>query len=390
MLKNNIHLAVERIANELPDPSEDMGLLTGEAGKALFYSYFSKLQGDNRFDDKIEASLVQVFDLINNGNLGTGFCSGLAGIVWCIEHLTSVELLEVDLDLEAIWGLLEEAVIYHSKRGYFDFLQGANGIVYSLLQCKPDKSERVITQWLEMLLYHAHKDKEGYVWDTILRKDSNQIVRNLSLSHGSSNTILVLTETLKHFPDNKLALQLVEGAVCYLMNSKHRSGFNCCFPPYISPGEEPGQSRLAWCYGDLGNAVALWGAGKLLQRTEWMQCAIEVMLFSAGRKNLELEHVTDACFCHGSAGIAQAFNHFYHETGRPEFDLARMYWLDQTLAFGKRTGGIGGYLMDRGSENAFVPEAGLLEGAAGVGMVLLDFLSEDKNRQGWDACFLLN
>ncbi|HAI36832.1 MAG TPA: hypothetical protein DCM40_01150 [Maribacter sp.] len=50
--------------------------------------------------------------------------------------------------------------------------------------------------------------------------------------------------------------------------------------------------------------------------------------------------------------------------------------------------GFAGYKQWNGLENKWVPKLSLLEGVAGIGLVLVDYLSEkDKN---WDQCILIS
>ena len=388
-MKEEILEKVLAIEKDLPLETPTIGLYSGEAGKAMFYSYLSKYLGTNEYDEKIEKSLLNIFEAVNNGEFNTTFCSGLAGITWSIEHLKQNNLLDLEDTFEDVYDALKESVLIYASRGEFDFLHGADGIVYCLLTLGAT-DEAFINNWLELSLQFAKKDDGGFVWETIVNVTSDDKVLNLSLAHGLSSKIILFAETLKKYPQNKLAKDLLEGSVNYLLKVKHPTNFSCCFPSFINENSDKDHSRLAWCYGDLGNAIALWRAGNLTQNDAWKNQAINTVLFAAKRKDLEAESVFDAGFCHGSAGIAHIFNRFYVETGRNEFDEARWFWLKKTLEFGKETSGIGGFKTYLGLENKYVPEAGFLEGATGVAMVLLSFLSKKKENIAWDACFLMN
>ena len=148
-------------------------------------------------------------------------------------------------------------------------------------------------------------------------------------------------------------------------------------------------SRLAWCYGDLGIASAFWQTGKNNNNTEWKQEAIDILLHTAQRLNTKENLIMDAGICHGAAGVAHIFNRFYKETGIKEFDEARWYWLDQTLQMAKPGTGLAGYQVwnhKAGWQN----EYGLLEGIAGIGLALAGFLTEDVQDLDWDQCLLLS
>ena len=388
--KEAILLKIKSIEEELPDSMESLGLYTGNAGKALFYCYLSDYLKTNQYNDKIEKALLCVFEEINRGHLDTTFCSGIAGVIWCVEHLKKQNLLDFEDDFKSIYDSLKESALHFSKVNCLDFLHGADGIIYSLLAVD-GADEYLIQNWLELLQHHAHKETDGYVWETILDVKGKDKVLNLSLSHGLSSKIIVLAETVKKYPENKLARTLVEGCVTYLLQVKNPDHEMCCFPTHADTRNGGMHSRLAWCYGDLGNAIALWRAGTLLENKGWKQQAVETMIKAAKRKDCKQEGVRDAGFCHGSAGIAHIFNRFYWETGREEFDEARWYWIHKTLEFGNKPGGIGGYKRFAGEDTPeYVTEANFLEGATGIALVLLGFLAERKENIAWDACFLMN
>jgi len=388
-MKEQILEKVLTIEKELLNNQDAIGLYTGKAGTALFYTYLSKYLGTNDYDEKIEKSLVDIFESINNGNSNTTFCSGLSGIIWGIEHLKQKKLLELEDSFEDAYDALKESALQYAKKGEFDFLHGADGIVYCLLMMDV-ADEAFINKWLDLLYQYARKEEKGFVWETILTIKSDKKVLNLSLSHGISSKIIVLAETLKKYPANILTKQLLEGSVNYLLESKNKDDLGFCFPSYIDEDNTGKRARLAWCYGDLGNAIALWRAGCSLNNKAWKDQAIDVMLETVKRKNPAKEGVVDAGFCHGSAGIAHIFNRFYLETGRKEFDDARWFWVKKTLEFGEQPNGIGGFKMYVGLEDKYVSESNFLEGATGIAIVLLGFLSEEKENIAWDACFLMN
>jgi len=388
-MKEDILEKILAIEKELPSETEAIGLYTGEAGKALFYSYLSKYLNTNKYDGKIEKSLLNIFEAVNNGNYNTTFCSGLAGVIWSIEHLKQNNLLELDDTFEDVYDALKESALSYAKKGEFDFLHGADGIVYCLLMLNA-ADEAFINKWLDLLYQYSHKVKEGFVWETILNIESDKKVFNLSLSHGLSSKIIMLAEIVKKYPANILAKQLLEGSVNYLLQTKNTDNSNFYFPNYIGKEGMSKHTRLAWCYGDLGNAIALWRAGCLLENGTWKQRAIEVMLLASTRRDLSMNGVQDAGFCHGTAGIAHIFNRFYWETNREEFDKAGKYWIEKTLAFGIYTDGIAGFKTYLGIEEKYIIESNFLEGATGIAMVLLSSLAAEKEHIAWDACFLMN
>ena len=138
-----------------------------------------------------------------------------------------------------------------------------------------------------------------------------------------------------------------------------------------NPGDDNYYSRLAWCYGDLGVATSLWQAGKALHNREWQEKALEVLRFSTSRRDIRSAGVIDAGLCHGAASVCMMFHYAYRQTGENLFEEVRDYWFDVTLNMGSRKEGLAGYSAWGGNEKGWVKEYDLLEGIAGIGLLLL-------------------
>ena len=74
---------------------------------------------------------------------------------------------------------------------------------------------------------------------------------------------------------------------------------NCehCYFPYCGIIESPfqlGYSRLAWCYGDLGIGIILYQAAKTFNDVELENFALEVLLHTTTRKEIEQTQAFDA------------------------------------------------------------------------------------------------
>lgn len=143
---------------------------------------------------------------------------------------------------------------------------------------------------------------------------------------------------------------------------------------------------MGWCYGDLGVALAMWQAGKVMNQTKWKDKALEVFLYATTRKDPDTEFVKDAGICHGSAGLAMIFRRMYLETGIEEFKTATDHWINETLKNARFEDGLAGYkrLTMDGWENDY----SLIMGIAGIGLVLISYLTNDA--QEWDELFLLS
>ena len=215
---------------------------------------------------------------------------------------------------------------------------------------------------------------------------------NLGMAHGVPGIIGFLAKVHRRgvAPDQTKAL--LEKSVPWLLGQEKPVGLSR-FPNSTAKRH---QSRLAWCYGDLGPALALFHAAHALNRDDWRSQAIDLARH-AGRRTAENaglhRHETqgwlDTGFCHGTAGIAHAFNRFYQATRQREFKQWARYWLALTAPPLPTDQGIAGYVHPHfeAERNLHWREnATLLEGVTGVGLVLLSFLQ--PRQPAWDGIFM--
>ncbi|WP_302157971.1 lanthionine synthetase LanC family protein, partial [uncultured Alistipes sp.] len=150
-------------------------------------------------------------------------------------------------------------------------------------------------------------------------------------------------------------------------------------------------SRLGWCYGDLGVAAALWQAGCALRNDRWCAKALEVLRGTSRRRELAPNGIFDAGLCHGAASVALMYHYMYGQTGETLFAETRDYWIGETLRMGRLEEGLAGYGAWHGVEyGGWKREYGLLEGIAGIGLMLLAALANDPKSDQWMRFFMLH
>jgi lantibiotic modifying enzyme len=148
-------------------------------------------------------------------------------------------------------------------------------------------------------------------------------------------------------------------------------------------------SRLGWCYGDLGIALTFWQVGKLLDYPKFKTEALEIMRHACNRKDLQKNAVNDCGLCHGSAGIAHIFRRFYWESNDASFKTAADYWTQVTLDMATHEDGLAGYCAFRATEEKkWITEYGLLEGIGGIGLALLGAIQSEVS--DWDKSLMMS
>jgi hypothetical protein len=157
------------------------------------------------------------------------------------------------------------------------------------------------------------------------------------------------------------------------------------YQAYASEGQRP--ARSAWCYGDPGIAAALLCAAGSRGNAAWRQTAVELGVAAADRAESAMA-VHDAGICHGWGGLSHLFNRMYQASGEPRLaDAARRY-LERTLEMRRTDVGVAGFPAWQSVTGGWREEAGLLEGAAGVAMVLAAAASEVTPT--WDSVLLIS
>ncbi|MDR2586422.1 MAG: lanthionine synthetase C family protein [Prevotellaceae bacterium] len=383
---------IDEIADLLQNRSnEGIGLYSGKAGISLFLFYYARFKNAKAVHQQATDELDGIFSQVEESPQRLfSFCSGIAGVGWLLNHLCKYGFLQEDPNelLSDVDEYLFKAAINDLDRKNFDFLHGAMGVV--LYFVKRNRSDYLL-HLVHALANIAVWDGEGAKWKSVLKHKGGLNGYNIAMSHGSSSIVLILCKILQFLPKDEATTKLLYGAVTYILQQEISvSQYGCYFPSFsIESQPDILKTRLAWCYGDLGVALALWKSGIVLQQQAWIDKGMEVLLYNSRRRGLPENGVQDAGICHGTSGIAQIFNRLYRHTKRIEFKDASGYWCGKTLSIATFEDGLAGY------KTWYTPEHGgwqtntnFLEGIAGIGLCLMSFVAPED--PAWDECLLLS
>lgn len=375
--------------------SNNPGLLSGSSGRILSLLYAAQLTGNKKYRSKADALLNELPDEIRRCEM-VSHCSGLAGIGWFYQHINSQSFIEgnMNLMLKDFDQYLPIAMEQYLAVEKIDFLHEASGLVLYFYSRKDDmlNAPIVLEKYAEAMEKLSIQENNQLRWNNILYPQSKRKGSNISLSHGMSAFAVLFSKMYNINNKNAVILnKLITGTIDYILSQRLPIGeYNSIFPP-LSLDSDYGicSSRLAWCYGDLGIGMALYQAGKTLHRQDWIDKAISVLVYAAEkRRDLSQNGVLDACFCHGTSGIAHIFYRMWWNTRLPEFKRAADYWISQTLKMARFEDGLAGYKTWQGTEQGYLCSTGLLEGIAGIGLTLLSYYYETEPT--WDECLLLS
>jgi lantibiotic modifying enzyme len=376
--------AVNDIAKALRRQSgSDPSLAGGDAGLAIFYGYLDKAMPGCGHQTTSARFLDRAIDRVARRRMSAGLYSGFPGIAWAVAHLAEF-LHRGGEDVNQTVDEHLKIYLRHSPWGEdYDLIGGLTGLgIYALERLPTPRAFDCLKLIVERLAEMAECTSAGLTWFTppellssYERKLSPNGYYNLGLAHGVPGPIVLLGQIcrVQHDRDksNRIkARHLLTRAVSWLLTQQPKNR-QTPFRYWAEVGVPQPESRLAWCYGDLGIAAALFHAGRSTETQWWQREALRIAQ-RASKRPPERAGVIDCGVCHGAAGVAHIFNRLFQATGEAFLGRAARFWLEQTFQMRQRGIGIAGFPAWQGrGRRRWVARPGLLEGAAGIGLVLL-------------------
>jgi len=375
---------------------KDIGLLGGISGVALFQFYYSRYFNQ----DASSEVLKECFERINNGYNNLTYCNGIAGFGWLLDHLDQenfIEHLNDDL-LKEFDEDIYKFMIYSFDIKLYDFLQGAIGSAfYFLNRFKRTKSKKLkndykdkLFKFIQLLIEISEKEDINKVKWNCEHFSREKQGYNLSLAHGIPGIIGFLTKLYKIDIFKAKTENLLKKAIKYLISHQNTGteAFSL-FPNWVyENGDATGNSRLAWCYGDLGIGITLWNASKELNDKSLKDTALIILKHASKRKIPQVTWVNDIFICHGAYGNAQIFNRIYKETRDSVFKDAAEFWIQIGLSLSGYEYVNEDYMEWRIKDVSSISQVSILNGSAGIGLVILDYLTNLE--LNWDECLMIS
>jgi lantibiotic modifying enzyme len=379
---------------------QPFSLGSGSAGVAVFLAYLEK---SGLFPDVRQSAFEQMnraIEAVASQYTMPSLYGGFTGVGWAAEHVTkllaeSSEDLNSDLD-----GAVEQYVRVSPWKDDYDLISGLVGIG---IYCLERDGSPGANHALELIVDRLHEtaerseDETTVTWFTprelLIRMQTEKYPHgfyNLGVAHGVPGVIALLGRIYSSGIAREKTGWLLDRAVTWLLKQRLPAGANSSFADVIAQGATSNDCRLAWCYGDAGIAAALLLAARCTGTESWEAEALAIAQRSA-RRAPETCGVTDACVCHGSAGLAHIFNRIYQATQDQLYADTARFWLERTLQFHEPGKGAAGYLTwGMGEKEAIElqPKLGLIQGIAGIGLVLLAALSDVE--PCWDRVFQMD
>lgn len=376
-------------------------LARGAAGVALWHierAHHNATGARERVHAWVQAAVAKP---ISNAE-AAGLYAGLPAITFLLHTAESVipayrrVIKQFDTHLIRLVHRRVEAAMARIDRGAlpafaeYDLLHGLTGIGQLLLCFAPgnDAFARVL-RYLVRLTQPLRVDGEsvpgwwvGHDPDPLLPTPGGHI--NLGLAHGITGPLALLAAAMRRGITVEGHREAIDTITAHLDRWRRDTAVGSWWPYWVNRDDHArghiGQrhpGRPSWCYGTPGIAraqqlAALATADSIRQHTA--EAALAACLADPDQLTL----ITDLGLCHGWAGL-------YHTTARAAAD-ARTPILAANLP---RLAG----LLARHANAARPPDAGFLDGAAGVALGISTATGDNGTGNtppsGWDQCLLV-
>ncbi len=332
--------------------------------------------------------------------------SGLSGVAFAAWSLsrdgTRYGKLLATLEQKLLPEITDVAqkVIAEQIHGYpemmYDAISGLSGMGAYLLQHREDAEAAKALQAVLTSLVYLAEEKDGlphwhvpsqFVSAEHLKETYPGGYLNCGLAHGIPGPLSLLAMARCYGIEVPGIDEAITRIAHWLIAHRLEDEWGINWPVVCPAGraKDPYKgARTAWCYGTPGVARALWLAGQALNRVEYCQIAIASMQ-AVYRQPTAVRRIDSPCFCHGIAGLLHITLRFANDTGNALFCEAASALSEQLLAL-YQPDTLPGY-RHLETEGALVDHPWLLDGAAGITLVLL--AASTSCEPAWDRLFLL-
>ena len=401
----NLNKRIEDKLHEIADflinynqENEKTGALSGLAGIALFHFFYSRFTNNRYHHKKGELIIEKIILKIKAGQIFPSYCDGLCGALYILEILKRESFIDYDdSNFDNLDIYLFDKMRFDLENNYFDFLHGALGYGWyfteKFLNSKNSRKEIYFNfskYLLKELENSSIEDYNGKFWKSnIMFKKVNIEVSNLGMSHGLPSFIMLLSKMTLIDQLKEKSIKLLKGASDYLISSDIQNlNGTARYPNWIDLNNRmiKNNSRLAWCYGDLGISVALHKASKVLNSDSLYSWSKEILMNSTERTNINEAGVKDAGLCHGAFGIMLLYKSLNASFNNTSIQKASELWATKGLSLGCYKDGYA--VFKSGNGKTWFNDDSLLEGVSGIGLSIISYLS--KSNLAWEEALLID
>ncbi|MEM1141411.1 MAG: lanthionine synthetase LanC family protein [Pseudomonadota bacterium] len=363
------------------------GYASGLAGEAIFFAAASSMDIDR--EETRKAAIERLTEVqarlpgIDFPNCG--IANGLAGISFSVSEVGSLlqipSFVHQDAHIDVYEYVSDHLGLRLAKQGgdeEFDIINGLAGIGLWALSIPSEKWRTLIAaQVVDCLSDLRDVTSSSALWKTpdarlkLSRPNEHVDVElNLGAAHGAPGVCIFLKSALAQGIAEKRSKTLLVDALESIAGELH--------PDRVSASRnfvgDDGISRLAWCYGDGGMALAFAPSTEADFHTPRTASAWDVVRSRFIERESDSAGLMDGGVCHGSAGLLIIANRLAHSTHATEFSQARDRWLLDLLSRKSLAAGTGAFFAWNAIDRAYEWNRTLLAGEAGIGLALLTAL----------------
>jgi lantibiotic modifying enzyme len=375
-----------------------ISIAQGHSGLALTFDQLDACFPDERWGDEANTQIeLAVEGLRRERRAPTGLFQGLAGLAFAAVTVDPARYARLLGTLDGLLRARAERLTaslagrHGCADSELDVMSGLAGIgAYFLTRGDRASLDPMLTRLVELVRADSHVP----AWHTpveLLTEDFRPLYPdgylNCGLAHGIPGPLALLALAFAEGIEVTGLREAVELASTWLIDRAVEDEWGVNWAAVVplgslSPDAKP--SRAAWCYGAPGISRALWLAGTALGDRELCELAVQA-LEAVFRRPPAKRNVDAPTFCHGFGGLLHVTLRMGNDSGsQPLGDAAA--GLAAQLAGDFEPASIVGY-RDLDPDGRCVDTAGLLQGAAGVALVLLAAAAPRPPR--WDRLFLL-
>lgn len=336
--------------------------------------------------------------------IASGLLGGLAGLCFAIDFLappsTRYGHLRMFLDDILLKRVIHQARIpvpFCGARVHeYDHISGLAGIgAYLLLRQEHPLFLPAMHALLDRLVFFSerqgahlgffippeHQPTERH------RAEAPQGSIDCGLAHGVPGPLALMSLAVLSGIERPGLRSAIRRLATWLVDQGYEDDWGINWPTIVLPGASGSArySKAAWCYGSPGVARALWLAGQALAAPALSALAVDAMV-AVGRRPVVERHIPGPIVCHGVAGTLQIVLRFAHDTGDVRLCDLAVELTRQLLGMFAPDAPVG--FRDVEAEDRSVDDPGLMNGAAGIALVLL--AAATRQVPVWDRLLLLS
>lgn len=375
-------------------PYQHPSLMTFDGGIAHYYAHRYFCTQDLKYLDLCFDKVEKGIEFSSEHAVDFGFSNGIAGTTWLIKFLIRHKLIDSSsIDTSETDLLIYKSALNDISAGHYDLLDGMIGKAMVFLEDSnlthylTDLTTKLvgisINSIKNRITWYDYYTTQNYANNSAIATQTN-----LGMAHGVPSILFFLSLVYeKGILKDSIEEILLRASETLLSEEKKSDERTSSFP---NDSNQKNNSRLAWCYGDLGIVLSLFKVSEVLNNKTLKCEALRILEKASLRRiedsGIEINHgknIFEKGFCHGVAGISHIFNRLNCKFKSNTVSIANDYWLGKLLEPSKRIEHYFSFekVKDKGE---WYEDRSLLSGSAGVGLVLMSHIS--KEIPNWDNC----